>query len=130
MRRYNLSPSLYEKLLNRGMYLICLRCRFPLRPKKDPIGRIVNVEVVSIRSLYRRWTCTVCGYKYGKKKPESITYCIICKNKGPSRTTFTGKRKIEPIIYDLGRKFYCGNCYNGTFHEIENGEENDEETVG
>lgn len=128
MRRYILTPTLYEKLLSRGMHLVCRRCEMPIHPTYErdlKTGGMIPTEVVSKRSLYRQWQCTHCKYKFGKRKPADLTKCPMCETEGPIRVTSTGKRKIEPIIHDMGRKFYCGTCHDSMIcnsNDEDNGE--------
>lgn len=123
IREYILTKTSYERLLGRGFYLVCRKCEMPIRPSHEKnlaTGRAVPVKIVSKSSKYRQWQCLGCGFKFGKSKPKDICKCPMCNGEGPERTTTSGKRKQEPIIKDIGRKFYCQNCYNSTVTDIPN----------
>lgn len=124
MRCYVLTTSLYEKLLSRGMYLVCRRCGMPIHPSETKdlaTGRRVSTKIVSKPSKYRQWQCIYCKYRFGKYRPKDIFKCPKCGTEGAERTTSTGKRKMEPIIKDVGRKFYCSECFQSTFITVDEG---------
>jgi hypothetical protein len=122
MKEYVLTPNLYEKLLSRGMWLVCRICELPLTPtsKLDKeSGKMVRVSIISKPIKYRQWTCASCRTKFGKNRPDNIHKCPVCKAEGVYRYTSTGKVNQEPIIKDVGRKFYCSDCYNRTVQDVE-----------
>lgn len=120
MKVFTLTPALYEKLLSRGMYLVCRRCGLHLTPTmyRDATGKVRKPEIISKPSKYRQWICQHCRHKYGANRPANIYKCVFCGTEGPMRTTATGKIKQEPIIKDIGRKFYCIECFNSTVYDL------------
>lgn len=121
LKTYLLTADLYEKLISRGMWLVCRRCEMPLNPNtsKDlATGRNTPQYIISKPSKYRQWQCEACRYKFGKHRPKNIFKCPQCGTEGAQRTTIQGKIKQEPIVKDVGRKFYCQKCYDATVYDL------------
>lgn len=125
MPRYILSRRVFNTLSGRGYKLICKICGFAFKIARCPkcgkydivwddaekinfrcndcefVDDACNMDgcVESKPSKYRLWRCEKCGEKYSRKQEM----CVECGGR----------------IYTSGRKFYHCKCYDDSFFEVE-----------